>query len=738
MADLDLPTLQQKRANALAAGDADAVSRYDARITAASQQGGGRPAAAAPVTEAPVTATGLGKSIATGLRNIPEALAAAPGNLVSAEQRGLAWLAQKMGADPETVEKIRNFFPEEGTGITNPGLVTTEDVQGATDAAVNAVLPEQAAAVQDITRHVPQNKAEEWTQTGTEFAPMIIAPETVLSKLPGKLATKVPGLAEATPGIVKSLGTAATKVAAPTIATEGSGQAVRAAGAPPAVENAVRIVAAALSTGTIEQGVKMGIGREVKAIVDAGPEAIKSVFDNLRAQNMTAEDAAAKMREMGMPGVDAMLLDTGPATVQQAQQIHAENPAGRAELEASRKAMDKQINPALETQVEGTVGPRKQPSDVVKVLEDRLTRATQEQSASHVNQVQDVDLQGMANELDARIPNEKDPSLIRKLQTVRDLLDAPAAKGGGLETTSAQALKVRQAIKGMIWDANGKLREGLTDTELGALKDLYARTNKAIDPANPSLRAADRQIEQVKNEGAAFVEGQKVYENPPHHQGGITEVEFKQNFDKMTPGEQQALLDGINVETWRQIGIKGNDLTTLRGLIKGDGKWNHQKLVAAYGEDKVQGMMNALDNAAQLRANTRKITEGSKTAEATARRNKGKGPRSAGQAIADAAPEVAGAAAIDVIGGGGGTFTAATALSNVRRFIVEKLAGGEITDPALSDQAARVLKMDDPDKVMELGKILATREQLPGGVANPVLAALLARQTDVSDRKERR
>ena len=674
------------------------------------------------------------KALSTGLRNAGESLAGAGADLTEAEIPLVIKLMKMMGADDQTIQSATEYL----SGGPALSSMNTEAVKSYTDAAVNKVLPEeQAAAVKDFTRHEAQNTAERRFQTAGEFIPMIAAPETALSKLPGKIITKTaPRLVEATPGVVKSLGTAATKVAVPATVTEGAGEAAHAACASPAVENAVRIVAGFLSSGGIEQGVKMRLDREVKAIVDAGPAAIKSVFDNLTAQHMSAEQAAAKMREMGLPGVDAMLLDTGTNTVQQAQNIHAQGGPGRAIIEEPLRARDPKINEGLETKAEGVVGPRKQPSVVEQALQEKLDEATRQQSASHVNQVQDVDLQGMAHEIDARIANEKDPGLISKLQTVRKLLDAPEARGGGLETTSAQALKVRQAIKGMIWDAKGQIRD-INDTELGALKELYARTNKAIEPANPSLRAADAGIEQVKKEGEAFVEGQKVYQNKPAHEGGITEVEFKQNFDKMTPGEQQALMDGVNVETWRQLGINANNLVKLKDLVKGDGKWNHQKLAGIYGEEKVQGMMDALENAKQLRENTREIVHGSKTASATAMRDK-KGTRSAGQAISDAVPEVAGAAAIDVLSGSGGAVTTAAALNNVKRFIVEKLAGGEIADPALSDQAARVLKMNDPDKVMELGKILATREQLGGGVKSPVLAALLARQTDVSDRKEKR
>ncbi len=85
-------------------------------------------------------------------------------------------------------------------------------------------------------------------------------------------------------------------------------------------------------------------------------------------------------------------------------------------------------------------------------------------------------------------------------------------------------LSARQAISEMLYEADGTPKKGLGPKEDQVLKDIYAKVNEQLDPANPALRTADKEIAQVAKEKQAFEGGQKIYENP---RGAPTEVEFK-------------------------------------------------------------------------------------------------------------------------------------------------------------------------------------------------------------------
>jgi hypothetical protein len=651
---------------------------------------------------------GVLKSIATGLRNTGEAIVGGPGDMVNLDASLATKLAKYLEAGPETLAKIeeyRKYYSGEGAGSSGPSTLTTPEVRGHTDTAVKALPETIAKPVQDITRHQPEDRLERWAQTGGELAPALLSP--------GTLPIKVGGWALST------------------AATEGSGEIAEAAGASPEVANAVRTIVGALTTaGAAKVGGHLALKAEVGKVVKAGPEAVKAVFANLTDQFMTPADAVAKMQAMGFGDIKPMLLQTGPNTAQEAQRIQAAGGPGRGIIDPKVKAQDAQINPALEKEVTAAVGPEQPASVTEQALKTRLTDAQQAQKDAHAAQVQPVDLKGMGTDLATELSAAKGAKERRVLTTIRGLLDQPTEGAGpaALETGSQPVLKIRQAIRDLLYEPDGKtVKSTLSPGEAEILKRYYSRTNEALDPANPTLRAADADIHQVGKEEKAFVEGQKVYENKPAHEGGLHPTDFKAAYDAMTPGEQARVLDGLNVETWRQLGVKGNDLVTLKGILKGDGKWNHQKVAAVIGDDAANRLMNALSNASELRAANDKIIKGSKTVETGRPANDKSGLRKLG----DAAVESGSAA-----WAGGPWAGGAVALSHLKRFLAEQRSAGAL-DPKMDAEVARVLTLDDPSQVAALSQILAKKPGtlLKGGPA--VAAALLARQQDVSERKNR-
>jgi hypothetical protein len=626
---------------------------------------------------APVTATGLGKAAATGTRGGLEGLVSAPGDLVTWESRKAAQLAQYLGASPETVQSIQNYFTKPTRG---PGVATTPDVQAATDAAVTKVLPKSISGpVQDVTRHQPQNKAEEWAQTGGSFLPSAL--------LPGSLATR------------------ATRVLIPTAAVEGTGQVTRQLA--PEYEDAARLVAGFLSGGGLKGGAEPGGFRfrsNLRKLADVGPKGVERVKQLLTEQGMSPEDAVAATKQLGPEG---RVLDTGPNVRQEAQQIQAAGGEGRGILDPMLRAREEGKNRRLMEDVGATVGPQEHPTAVVQALEDRASRVGQQYPAAKSNQTRPAGLDGIAHDLDAEIANARGGTQ-SKLQKIRDMLDRPGAKGN-LDPSSEGVHAMRQEIDRMI------KKEKPGTPVYARLNEYRQRIDSELKDIAPDIKSLDEQYSAIKDEGRAFEKGQQIYENPR----GTDPADFQQTWDAMTPGEQAHVLKGMNTETYRQLGISGKNLSELQKLISGEGKWNQAKVATVIGEEKAQQLMDAISREKTFNESYNKIVQGSKTAESS----RSPSQRSFGQAAGDTVKDMLFAAGA----GGGWAGAGGAAFSNIRRFVGERMKGGG-QSAALDADVARLLSSDRPEDLLKALRMVEQHQS--HSVPGAVLGALLARQQD--------
>lgn len=152
--------------------------------------------AAAQTKEADVTLSGAGKALATGTRRGLESIPAIGGDVGALGQVGIEKLGKLTDAPPRETSALGQAFRTaidpvskwhmlaralgfaEGdpADLKTLATSTSADVGGLTDRGVQ-MLPEGAAsAVQDVTRHVPQNTTEEYLTTGAEFATSALAP----------------------------------------------------------------------------------------------------------------------------------------------------------------------------------------------------------------------------------------------------------------------------------------------------------------------------------------------------------------------------------------------------------------------------------------------------------------------------------------------------------------------------------------------------------------------------------
>lgn len=625
-----------------------------------------------PEGEAPFTMGGLGKSVATGVRGGLESIVSSPGDLVNWEISKVGQLAKYFGAGDDTIKAIEEY--------RSP--VTNEAVRGATDAGVQA-LP-GAATIQDITRHAPQNTSEEWGQTFGNFAPALLSGPA-------------------------GWGRAAARTLVPTIATEGTGQLTRQLA--PEWEDTARMVAGVLSGVGTEAGIRGG--GKAMAEIGTNPAAVKRVQQLLRESGMSADDVDARMRELGDQSAP---IDTGDEAGnllrQEAAQIHARGGEGRATLDPMLRAREKSAGTRLKDDVAAAVGPRsEEPTATLEALKLRAQEGGKKQQTAHPAQVEPVDAQAVVDDIDSRLGVEKDAGKRKALQDIRESLhirdQQGTAPGPTLDPSSEGLLSARQAIDNKLYKADGSPRD-IGQGEAAILKDYRARINDMMEKANPSIRAADAEIHQTKQEERAFNTGREIYENP---RGAPTEVEFKQTYDAMSPGEKETLLKGVNAETYRQLGITGNTRAKLESQLRGEGRWNTEKLSAVIGPEKAEQLMSALKRERIFQESYQKIVQGSKTAETIGREGK-----SLRQAIANAFPDIGAGAGTGAVMGAPGTGAMLGGLPHLRSYLTQKLGQG---GPKVDAGVARLLASQDPQFIAEAMRALRAKTSMP-----PLLPAL--------------
>jgi hypothetical protein len=722
MAD-DLARLQRQRAQAEAAGDQAAVARFDVRIQAASAG----PAATAPgpippseaaqaeqaSRDAPLTDSSVGgvlKSLATGVRRFGEGIVAAPGNLITAEAD---WADKHLPQMGKRTWRQRIDEPSSG----GPGVATSPEVTAAADSAVKTVLPQGGIdAVKDITQHEPKGAPEEIAQTAGEFLPALVTPGG-----PGKLVEGL--LPEAVPAAVKAATKAATNLAAPVLATEGAGRATRAIA--PEYEDAVRLVVGFVSgAGSLKGGGKPNFmtRRALNKISGAGPEAAQAVIDKLVASGMTPEQAAARMKELG---VDATPMDVNTSLRQEGQQTMVRGGEGRVILDDKLRGREAGANERLQPDIRANVGPSVNRSETLQALKDRAAELGPEYEKVHgAGGTRPASLQHIDDAIASEMAVVKDNEV---LSTLNDIKTDLRLKGSDELDPSVGGLhEARKAIDGRLYDQNGNPRE-MGGNKSRVLNKYRKLIDDELAKISPDIKDLDAKRSQIGKEERAFKTGEDALGKGKKT---LDPNEFQGKYDKMTPGEQAHVRKGMTREIDRLTGVNINDRVKLKNLISGDdpASWNFGKIKTVIGEDGANKLMAALEREATFSETYTKVVQGSKTAETLP--PKGNGKRTIGQAAIDAAP--------DMIATGVFSPTAAgvAGIGHLRNFIRERLAGGgaDGMSPEVNAQVAKLLSSNRGDDLVELARLLQRGGNPTSG---NVVRALQGRQEDVSTRKER-
>lgn len=672
--------------------DVDAADPMEALQKAKQLDASQQPPPDAPLTDSSITG-GL-KSLITGGRNFVEGAIAAPGNLITAEADLADKYLPKIG---ERTWRQRIDQPTHSLGVGD--VATSPEVTAAADSAVSSVLPQGGVdAVKDITQHEAHGLPEEYAQTAGEFLPMLLSP----GSWPAKAAAW--------------LGAAGT--------TETAGQAARQVA--PDYEDAVRLVTGFL-TGA--GGVKGGAGRSnfvarraMKKLTDAGPEAIKQVQERLIADGMTPEQAAARMRELGPA---ATPMDVGANLRQEGQQTMARGGPGRTILDESLRGREAGANERLQPDIRANVGPAVDRLQTLQALKDRANEVGEKYP--DVKKAQPggpTELQAIDDRLASEMAVVKDNELLGTLDDIRKSLKV---RGTGEMDPSSEGLHAaREAIDNKLYKPDGSPRD-MGGKQGTMLKRYRALIDKELARVAPDIKALDEQYSGIKKEEEAFGTGEEMLDKG---RATLSPSEFQRSYDAMSPGQKTAVRQGMTREIDRLTGVNINDRVKLKNLISGDdpASWNFAKIKTVIGDEKATALMKALDREGVFSETYQKVIQGSKTAESLPSQG---GKRGLGKAVIDAAPDVGATALVSP------TAAAGVGLSHLKSWIAERLGarGPNGMNPEVSAQVAKLLTSNRPDDLVQLAKLL----QGSGNPTTPnVLRALMDRQADVSERKDRR
>lgn len=190
-----------------------------------------------------------------------------------------------------------------------------------------------------------------------------------------------------------------------------------------------------------------------------------------------------------------------------------------------------------------------------------------------------------------------------KVEAVKRMLVDPET---GKYTTSPEVIHaVRQELDGMVGEETNR-------NTARVLGDLRKAIDIDLGAEVPGLKAADAQFQEVMRQIDAYESGQKALRSgetglhPVDVAATMTEGALPAGTFIGPSGAAFRFRQGMVSDIARIVGNKANDRVALKEILKGEGSWNREKLVAAFGEDKASQLIKLFENEAKM-AETEKM-----------------------------------------------------------------------------------------------------------------------------------
>ncbi len=342
------------------------------------------------------------------------------------------------------------------------------------------------------------------------------------------------------------------------------------------------------------------------ALFGAPTAAGKVVTAELKRAGITAEDVQAALKDMGPA---AVVGDLTPRL--QARTGAVATSPGPGQDMVTKALMDRAAgaNARIKGSVEDTFGPEPVPSRIA----GEIDTARKQANAAYEPVLREnalgpsmgvYDATPLAQAIDTTIPNLVGGTR-QQVEQVRKMLINPQT--GKLTTDPQIILAVRHELDGVI---EGLAGPGGNRTTAGVLSDLRKLIDNDLAQQVPGIKWADAGRAEVGAQERAFELGRNALKNGDN---AIHPVDFRNQLDELS-GPQgsavgprstpnvvpQRVTEGMLSRVYQAIGTTANDRVALKQLLKGDGSWNREKMVAAFGPEKTDEFVRLLDNEATM------------------------------------------------------------------------------------------------------------------------------------------
>jgi hypothetical protein len=209
------------------------------------------------------------------------------------------------------------------------------------------------------------------------------------------------------------------------------------------------------------------------------------------------------------------------------------------------------------------------------------------------------------------------------LSKVRQMFDLPGpisgATGTAVTTDPRTVFEIRNAIDGMLaTETNPKV--------IGALTGVRQKIDGALASAVPGIKNIDAfwQEQERQIEGFDFGRSALRHGEAPIHPDDLAtamqQTAMQSSVGPMSRPSQfpTMIRQGMLSKIYEIVGNNTNDRISLKKIITGEGKWNYQKIVSAFGQEKATQLLNLFRSEANM-AETENLAMGnSKTARVAA------------------------------------------------------------------------------------------------------------------------
>jgi len=515
---------------------------------------------AQPVASWGETAIDAGKSLVSGVRQGIESGLGGLGDANVINGRAASWLAEKLGASPETAQDIAL-----ATRFINPltgALPSSGDIRQVTEPVVGAP-------------HVPETVTGEYARTIGEFAPG---------------AVMGPG----------GFGRKAAMTIVPAVMSETAGQVTK--GKP--IEPYARLVAAILGSGA------------VAAIPGAAGNSSPAVDKIMRALENDGIDPATVRQRLDEMGPDAMIADLGPNVQQQAGGLASMPGEAQQIVKSAIAGRDAGAGQRIRTTLDDTLGPAQVPSDITAGIRDNQRALGPAYEAAFAN-AKAVDTQPIANALDSAAVNLRGEAQTA-VKSVRKMLDITGTDT--LDPNPGALFQTRQAIDGMLNStSDGNVRRVLSQARQ-QVDDALAQAVPGIKSVDAQFAELARQKEAVER-GQTVLDSGRSAPRPTELAQEVEQGALPQGQQIGPSAVPVRLREGARAEIERIVGTNANDRVALQRIVKGEGDWNRERLATLFGQERADRIIKVLDNERTFADTSNTVTKNSLTASRVAAQN---------------------------------------------------------------------------------------------------------------------